>query len=602
MGVAEKFEIQVPDPLAITSTLHDIVASGDRLIGSLFRERIRKPVRVPEWLGDELGIGRAFGEATLRLWRDPLKLLDRQTALWVDSLDLWARTCSALSGTRVSPIIQPERGDRRFKDEAWTEFAVFDHIKQSYLLSARWLLETMKGVEDIDEQHARKVEFYTRQLIDALAPTNFALTNPEALREIFRTGGESLLRGLRNLMRDIERGKGRLSIRMTDLDAFTLGDNIATTPGSVVFQNDMMQLIQYAPLGDTVRRRPLLIVPPWINKFYILDLRDKNSFIRWAVAQGNTVFVISWINPDASYAARGFDDYLEHGITAALQAIERATGEREVNAVGYCLGGTLLSASTAWYAAGDHQPIASTTLFTTMLDFARPGELEVFIDDQQLDAIERRMQKQGYLDGAEMASTFNMLRANDLIWSFAVNNYLLGKDPFPFDLLYWNSDSTRMPAAMHSFYLRNMYQHNRLREPGGITLCGRPIDLHQVRTPVYFLSAVEDHIAPWKSTYAGTRLFGGPVRFVLGGSGHIAGVINPPAAKKYGYLTSPRLELDADEWLATATQTAGSWWPDWDAWLDQQDATRVPARHAGDGALAVLEPAPGSYVKRRLAR
>ncbi|MBX3681463.1 MAG: class I poly(R)-hydroxyalkanoic acid synthase, partial [Thauera sp.] len=538
------------------------------------------------------------GEATLRLWRDPLKLLDRQTALWVDSLDLWARTCSALSGTRVSPIIQPERGDRRFKDEAWTEFAVFDHIKQSYLLSARWLLETMKGVEDIDEQHARKVEFYTRQLIDALAPTNFALTNPEALRGIFRTGGESLLRGLRNLMRDIERGKGRLSIRMTDLDAFTLGDNIATTPGSVVFQNDMMQLIQYAPLGDTVRRRPLLIVPPWINKFYILDLRDKNSFIRWAVAQGNTVFVISWVNPDASYAARGFDDYLEHGITAALQAIERATGEREVNAVGYCLGGTLLSASTAWYAAGDHQPIASTTLFTTMLDFARPGELEVFIDDQQLDAIERRMQKQGYLDGAEMARSFRLLRPNSLIWHYVVHSYLYGAELPPFDVLFWNMDTTRMPATMHAWYLRELYLNNRLVQPDALVVAGEPIDLRRIRQPLYVVAAEDDHIAPWAQTFHTVHHVAADKRFVLSSSGHILGIVNPPVTpprRHYRVATAHRADR-APLWRERAALREGSWWEDWMAWLKPRAGELVAARPAADERHPALGDAPGTYV------
>ncbi|MDX1654371.1 MAG: alpha/beta fold hydrolase, partial [Candidatus Competibacteraceae bacterium] len=372
--------------------------------------------------------------------------------------------------------------------------------------------------------------------------------------------------------------------------------------GKVVYQNELIQLIQYEPSTEQVYQKPLLVVPPWINKFYILDLRPKNSFIKWWVDQGFTVFVISWVNPDENLADRNFEDYLQQGPLAALDAIEQATGEKEVNGVGYCLGGTLLASTLGYLAAKNDKRIRSGTFFTTMIDFSRPGELEVFIDEEQITQLEKRMEKRGYLEGSEMATTFNMLRANDLIWSFFINNYLLGKDPFPFDLLYWNSDSTRMPAAMHSFYLRNMYQRNLLKEPGGITLLDTPIDLTKVKTPVYFLSTIEDHIAPWKSTYGGTQVFKGSVRFVLGGSGHIAGVINPPVGGKYHYWTGNKTPADPHEWFESAKQNQGSWWPDWHKWVEKQAGEKVPARKPGDGKLKVIEDAPGSFAKFRLVK
>ena len=365
-----------------------------------------------------------------------------------------------------------------------------------------------------------------------------------------------------------------------------------------MFQTELAQLLQYEPTTAEVYRRPLLILPPWINKFYVLDLREKNSFIKWAVDQGHTVFVLSWINPDARHARKDFEDYLLEGPMAALDAIEKVPA-KEINALGYCLGGTLLASTLGYMAAKKDPRIASATFLATMIDFSEAGELEVFVDDQTVAGLERRMGQRGYLEGHEMAGTFNMLRANDLIWSFVVNNYLLGKDPLPFDLLHWNSDSTRMPAKMHSFYLRNMYIRNLLKEPGGITLTGAPVDLTRVKTPAYFLSTVEDHISPWKSTYMGARLFPGPVKFVLGGSGHVAGVINPPAAKKYGYRTSAKLARTADAWFEGASQHEGSWWTDWDKWAGRFGGGKVRARIPGKGKLKVLEDAPGSYVKLR---
>jgi polyhydroxyalkanoate synthase len=389
---------------------------------------------------------------------------------------------------------------------------------------------------------------------------------------------------------------------MTDTSAFELGRNVATTPGKVVFQNDLIQLLQFTPTTKKQFKRPLLIVPPWINKYYILDLREKNSFIKWAVDQGHSVFCISWVNPDARLAEKSFDDYLVEGTLAAVDKVCEQTGEKEINAVGYCLGGTLLGSTLAYMAAKKDKRIAAATFFTTMLDFSISGELGVFIDEQQVASLEKKMESRGYLEGSEMASTFNMMRANDLIWSFVVNNYLMGKDPFPFDLLFWNSDSTRMPYRMHSFYLRNMYMENRLKDAGGITLCGVPIDLGKVKTPSYFISTVEDHIAPWKSTYLGARRFGGPVRFVLGGSGHIAGIVNPPAANKYGYWTTDAETLpeQQDDFLATARQQPGSWWTDWQEWVVAQDDAMVAARDPAKGKLKVLEDAPGSFVKFRL--
>ena len=557
-------------------------------------------------------ISKAYQALWQQMLTDPRRLVEAQVSLWQDYAKLWENTARRMAGEDgedVEPAAAPEPGDRRFKDDAWTENPLYDHIKQSYLLASKFMLSTVRETQGLDAHTARKVNFYTRQFIDALAPTNFAMTNPEVARRTVETGGENLVQGLSNMLEDLERGQGRLRIRMTDLEKFKLGENVAVTPGKVVFENDLMQLIQYVPTTEVVRKRPLLIVPPWINKFYILDLRPKNSFIKWAVERGHTVFVISWVNPDEQLAEKSMDDYMLEGPVAALDAIEKATGESRVNAIGYCLGGTLLAATLAYLkagrtaqtteATGRRSVIESATFFTTMVDFEEPGELGVFIDEEQLSLVEESMKEKGYFDGSKMAETFNLLRANDLIWSFVINNYLMGKDPFPFDLLYWNSDSTRMPRAMHSAYLRDMYQHNRLREPGGITLDGVPIDLATVDAPIYILSTREDHIAPWRSTYAATRLYRGPIRFVLAMSGHIAGVVNPPAANKYGYFTG-EIASAPDTWLEAATAHDGSWWPDWDAWVGKHDGGEAPPREPGAGALPVIEDAPGRYVKVRI--
>jgi polyhydroxyalkanoate synthase len=437
--------------------------------------------------------------------------------------------------------------------------------------------------------------------VDALAPTNFVLTNPEVLKATQESGGQNLLKGLEHLLKDLDRGHGKLAISMTDYEAFELGVNDATTPGKVVFQTELMQLIQFEPATGEVYRRPLVIIPPWINKYYILDLREKNSFIKWAVGQGHTVFVVSWVNPDAKLAQKGFDDYMVEGALAALDAVEKATGESRINFIGYCLGGTLLGATLAYLAAKKQDRVGCATFFVSLLDFSAPGELGVFIDEKQVENLEKKMNERGYLEGSEMASTFNMLRSNDLVWSFVINNYLMGKDPFPFDLLYWNSDSTRMPARMHSYYLRNMYINNRLGVPGALELAGVKIDLSTVRVPAYFISTAEDHIAPWKTTYKGSKYLGGTLRFVLGGSGHIAGIVNPPAAKKYQYWTNDANPDTADQWFETATPHPGSWWGDWQSWIAAQNGDeKVPARKPGEAGLKVLEDAPGSYAMLRL--
>jgi polyhydroxyalkanoate synthase subunit PhaC len=548
---------------------------------------------------DPLNLSRTLLELTTRVMTHPAPVLHAQLSLWQDHLRLWHHMKQRMLGQTPEPLIEPERGDRRFRDPAWQDSALFDFIKQSYLLTSRWFVNTVEEIDGFDDKTRQKVDFYTRQFVDAMAPSNFVATNPEVLRVTLETHGENLLRGLRHLLEDLERGKGKLAIRMTDEDAFELGRNIGVTPGKVVFENDLIQLLQYAPTREQVYRRPLLIVPPWINKYYILDLQPKNSFIKYAVDQGFTVFVVSWVNPDENYAQKGFEDYMVEGPLAALDAIEQATGERDITAIGYCLGGTLLACTLAYMAARRDERIKAATFFASLTDFEEAGELGVFIDEEQLASMESSMASRGYLDGREMATTFNMLRANDLVWSFVVNNYLLGKEPFPFDLLFWNSDSTRMPYAMHSFYLRKFYQENRLVEPGGITLCDVAIDLRKIRIPTYMLSTLEDHIAPWTSTYAATQHFSGERTFVLAGSGHIAGVINPPTVEKYGYWAGKKLPPDPEDWLEGAEQRPGSWWPHWLAWNAPKSGEKVPARQPGDGRLEIIEAAPGSYARVR---
>ena len=588
-------QFRMPDPALVTRTMAEVAERGQRIVSDFLRRQTVEGAGAAN--PDPLNIGSAFLEMTTRMMTNPARVVQAQLGFWQDYLTLWQNTARRMMGEDVQAVIAEDPRDRRFKDEAWRENEVFDFIRQSYLLSARFFQNMATNVDGMDEKTAQKVDFYTRQFVDAMSPSNFLLTNPEVLRRTAETGGENLLKGLSQLLNDLERGKGKLRIRMSDEAKFRVGENIAVSPGKVVFQNDLMQLIQYAPTTELVLKSPLLIFPPWINKFYILDLRPKNSLVRWAVEQGHTVFMVSWVNPDARLADKGFDDYMQEGVYAALDAVEKATGEKGVNAIGYCLGGTLLATTLAHMAARGDDRIKSATYFVTMTDFSEAGELGVFIDEEQLRALEEKMQKRGFLEGREMATTFNMLRANDLIWSFVVNNYLLGQEPFPFDLLYWNDDSTRMPARMHSFYLRRMYQQNDLVKPGAVELLGEPIDLRKIKTPTYMISTLEDHIAPWKSTYRGTQIYGGPIRFVLAASGHIAGVVNPPEGGKYSHWINEKLPTDPDQWFACATELAGSWWPDWQRWVTALSKERVPARTPGSQELPPIEDAPGSYVK-----
>jgi polyhydroxyalkanoate synthase len=588
-------DFTLPDPVEMSKSMTNIAERSQKLVSEfLARQQDGNGGTTPM---DPLNIGAAFMEMTARMMADPAKLVQAQIGLWQDYMSLWQSTTQRMMGHSAEPVAAPDSADRRFKDEAWDENQLFDFIKQSYLLTARWMQTTVKDVEGLDDKTSQKVDFYTRQFVDAMAPSNFVMTNPEVLRATLESGGENLVKGLENLLEDLDKGKGQLKIKMTDQEAFEFGKNIAVTPGKVVFQTDLMQLIQYTPTTKQVYKRPLLIIPPWINKYYILDLREKNSFVKWAVDQGFTVFMISWVNPDEKLAEKTFEDYMVEGPLATLDAIEQATGEKDANVIGYCLGGTLLAATLAYMANKGDTRVKAATFFTTMTDFTDSGELGVFIDEAQLAALEEKMNQRGYLEGSEMATTFNMLRANDLIWSFVVNNYLLGKDPFPFDLLYWNADSTRMPAAMHSFYLRKMYQENRLKDPGGITLKGEAIDLGKIKIPACLISTREDNIAPWKSTYAATQLFSGPVRFILAASGHIAGVVNPPAGGKYSYWTNSHNPKDPDSWLKNAEEHPGSWWPEWAKWLTQKSRQKVDARRPGDGKLKAIEDAPGSYVR-----
>lgn len=541
-------------------------------------------------------VGRTLMDVAASYMRNPAKIVEAQTALFEGYLGLASNMTRRLLGEDVPPVAAPSRSDKRFRDPDWQENIVFDLMKQSYLLASKWLTDRIRSAEDVDRHTREKADFYVRQMANAVSPSNFLFTNPEILRTTLATNGENLVSGMEHLLEDIERGHGHLQIQQTDMSAFRLGENVATTPGKVVYQNDLMQLIQYESTTEKVHKRPLVIFPPWINKYYILDLTPDKSLVKWCLDKGYTVFVASWVNPDARLALKTFEDYMFEGVYAALDAVEKATGEKEVNAVGYCIGGTLLASSLAHMAARKDTRIKSATFLVTQVDFTEAGELKVFIDEEQISDIEKQMHdKGGYLKGSTMASTFNMLRSNDLIWNYVVNNYMLGREPMPFDILFWNSDATRLPSAMHVFYLRECYLENKLAE-GRMELGGEELHLDKVKVPVYLQSSREDHISPYNSVYKATRLFGGPVRFICAGSGHIAGVINPPSSGKYNHWTNDDLPDTPDKWFAGATDHKGSWWPDWEAWLSAKSGEMVPARKPGSGKLKVLEDAPGSYV------
>lgn len=549
---------------------------------------------------DPYVVGKAFMKASAQLMQDPQKLAQAQADLWQEYTALWQHVTQRMLGQESDPVAKPVPGDRRFKDEAWEEEVYFDAVKQYYLLTARWIKSTMADVKGIDESTQAKVDFYTRNFVQSLAPTNFIATNPTVLKEAVETQGQSLLKGFQHFLDDLEAGKGKLRVSMTDATAFELGKNIASTPGKVVYQNELIQLIQYEPTTEKVNKTPMLIVPPWINKFYVLDLQPKNSLIKWAVDQGNTVFVISWVNPDDKLAHKDFSCYMQEGPLKAIETIQEITKEDQVNIAAYCIGGTLTTCTLAYLARiGEADKVKSATLFTTLSNFEDAGEISVFVDEEQMELLDAHMERLGYLEGSEMSQVFNLLRANDLVWSFFVNNYLMGKEPFPFDLLYWNSDSTRMPAMMHKFYLRKMYLENKMCKPDGIELNGVPIDLAKIETPLYMISTHDDHIAPWKSTYALTQQVAGPCKFVLGGSGHIAGIINPENSGKYGYWTNSKKQKNPDAWLSGATQHEGSWWQDWKKWIGRHSGGQIKARKPGSRKHKVIEDAPGSYVKQR---
>ena len=644
-GLEDVPEYRIGDPGAFARNMVEVGIQSQRLLGDFMtRQANRLGSNQPL---DPLNITGAFMDLLRGIIADPAVIMEAQFQLWRDYMNLWERSARRMFGGTAEPMVEPGRGDRRFRDKDWQENQVFDFIKQSYLLTANWMQDTVAKVQGLDEHQRKRVAFYTKQFADAVAPTNFVLTNPEVLRTTLQSNGENLVQGLQHLLEDMERGGGDVSIRQSK-DAFKVGENIATAPGKVVFRNELIELLQYEPTTGQAYEIPLLIIPPWINKFYILDLRPENSFIRWAVSRGHTVFVASWVNPDTRLARKGFEDYMREGVFGALDAVQAATNAKKINAIGYCIGGTLLSATLAYMAAKGDERVNSATFFAAQADFSEAGDLQIFVDDEQLAAMKQQMdQAGGLLEGGRMATTFNMLRANDLIWSFVVNNYLLGKEPAPFDLLYWNSDTTRMPEACHLFYLREFYKDNALAK-GEMRFGDVRLDLSNVKTPIYLQSAREDHIAPYRSVYKSTRLFGGPVRFIMAGSGHIAGVINAPEARKYQYWTNDSYGavvngngaaagkpgtngkapasskakaaksakvasksavanggLDirkaypstVEEWLGGAAEHPGSWWPDWDAWISRLSGRKISARHPGDGKLRVLGDAPGTYVQ-----
>ena len=547
-------------------------------------------------LADEVSeIVKTLGHVADYWLVDPQKAIEAQSRLGSAFLNLWGNTLKRMQGEAVPPVALPDPKDARFKDVEWSENPVFDFLKQAYLITSRWAERLVEEAEGLDPHTRHKAQFYVKQLSSALSPSNFVVTSPELIRETIKENGANLVRGMKMLAEDIEAGKGELKLRQSDPERFQVGVNMATTPGKVVFRNDLIELIQYAPTTETVLKRPLLIVPPWINKFYVLDLNPDKSFIRWAVGQGLTVFCISWVNPDERHADKGFGDYMREGIFAALDAVEQATGERKVTTIGYCVGGTLLAVALAYMAAPGNRRIESATFLTTQVDFTHAGDLKVFVDEERVAALEQGMKQRGYLEGSRMANAFNMLRPNDLIWPYVVNNYIKGQAPFPFDLLYWNSDSTRMPAANHAFYMRNCYLENKLTK-GQMVLDNVKLDLKKVTIPIFNLAAREDHIAPARSVFVGSQFFGGPVEYVVAGSGHIAGVVNPADKPKYQFWTGGPPRGDYSEWLAGASEHVGSWWPYWFAWVERQAPDRVPAREPGGGALEPLCDAPGTYV------
>jgi poly[(R)-3-hydroxyalkanoate] polymerase subunit PhaC len=581
---------------ALSRNIARLIEEGGKALAAYLKPREEGKIKT-ELAEDITDAVKSLGRVAEYWLSDPQRAFDLQTSLGRAYLDLWAGAVKRMAGDQSEPVAAPDLKDKRFADPEWSQNQFFDFLKQAYLLTVQWGDRLVRDAAGVDEHTRKKAEFYVRQIANAISPSNFVLTNPELLRETLLSNAENLVRGMHMLSEDIKEGEGTLKIRQSDPSTFDVGRNLAVTPGKVVFQNDLMQLIQYEATTKQVMKTPLLVVPPWINKFYILDLTPEKSFIKWCVDQGITVFVLSWVNPDARLAQKSFEQYMREGVIEALDKIELATGEKQVNALGYCVGGTLLAITLAYLAAKKKKRVKSATLFAAQVDFRNAGDLMVFVDEERIQQLETHMKQQGYLEASRMATTFNMLRSNDLIWPYVVNNYMRGKKPLPFDILYWNSDATRMPATNHSYYLRNCYLDNKLSK-GEMEIGGVTLDLHKVIVPIYNLATREDHIAPAKSVLYGSQFFGGPVKYVLAGSGHIAGVINPPSKPKYQYWTGEKPSgSDIESWLKTATEHPGSWWPDWLEWLKAQDKKMVPARKIGGGKLKPTEAAPGSYVK-----
>jgi polyhydroxyalkanoate synthase len=551
-------------------------------------------------------VARAMGEAAepkapalpwLNLFGDPVKLARQQAELWTEGLAIWQR---ALGGEAPrTELIEKADRDKRFAAPQWRDNPLFDMIRQSYLLVSERLLGSVDSIEGLDPKQREKLRFVTKNFVDSMAPSNFAATNPVVLERAMATKGESLLKGLEHMLDDVSKGQ----LTHTDPEAFEVGRNIAVTPGKVVRRTPLYELIQYSPTTDRVHETPLIVFPPWINRFYILDLNPKKSFIRWAVEQGLTVFVVSWKSADETMKDTTLDDYVLEGQVDAIDTVRELLGIPSVHAIGYCVAGTTLAATLALLEArGQADKVASATFFTAQVDFSEAGDLNLFVADETLQLVEQISAEKGYLDGRYMAATFNMLRGRDLIWSYVTNNYLMGEDYAPFDLLHWNSDTTNLPAKWHRAYLKDFYRDNKLVRAGELVVGGTPIDIHKVRTPTYVQAGREDHIAPAASVWKITHYFQGPLRFVLAGSGHIAGVVNPPEAHKYQYWTNEAKAETLDEFVAGATEHKGSWWPDWIEWIGAQSGKKVPAKGArvpGKGKLKALGDAPGSYVKAR---
>lgn len=530
----------------------------------------------------------------------PGQLIDDQVQLMRDQMHLWQNTLQQFAGKNPEPVVTPEKGDKRFNDEEWENNPIFNFLKQNYLLTTQAMLDAIDNTEGVDEKTRQRLAFFTRQWVNAIAPTNFLLTNPEVLRLTLESGGQNLVQGMKQMSEDMQNSADTLNIRMTDQSAFRVGDNIATSKGKVVFENYLMQLIQYEPATEKVKQRPMLLVPPWINKFYIMDLREKNSFIHWAVNQGHTVFVISWANPTPEYQHVSMKHYMKDGVIEAMDAIERITGEKTINISGYCIGGMLTSVTLAYLTAKNQaERIASATLWATIIDFSDPGDIGVFIDDKIVTAIDKQNTEKGVFDGRMMGVSFSLLRENSLYWNYYVQNYLKGERPVPFDLLYWNSDCTNVTAALHHFLLREFYINNGLKKAGGVEIDGVKIDLSKVKIPVYMVATLQDHIAKWKSCYPGTQVFGGEKVFVLGESGHIAGIMNPPNSK-YGYYTNNNYTADADQWYKDAEYVQDTWWHNWRDWVKAYEGGETNARVVGQDskgkAVDTFGDAPGSYV------